>query len=153
MKAKPTIIATASTDGREDEIVKRMQTIEDLLLEYGLQLHGYDPGVSAHHVDEDYARLYDINGLVWRWLEPLLVELQTYRRKLGVQSFQKAPPTPQNVLWSFRYSRKLTIHVLTPGRRSDPDTLVDIAGWGIFPAQHDRILVGGNYDQPLLPRT
>ena len=48
-----------------DPVVAEMQRCSELLEEFGLQLYGYDPGVTA---------------FLWRWLKPLLEELRDRRR-------------------------------------------------------------------------
>lgn len=88
------------------ELRKRMIFIRNLLKESGAKLYGYDPGVSFYVMDgKEYPRLpadrpidWDrppksqkqvdrwscayVDGLAWKWLEPLLVELRALRKKV-----------------------------------------------------------------------
>lgn len=74
----------------DKELIKRMTFIRRLLKEFGVTLSGYDPGVTGLWKDgkknylgklEDRYLNLDLGGVEWSWLEPLLVELRTHRRK------------------------------------------------------------------------
>ena len=56
--------------------VARMNKAKYLLANFGLSLIGFDPGVLAITKD-GYSISFD--GIEWKWLEPLLLELQNYR--------------------------------------------------------------------------
>ena len=68
-------------------IIKRMTFVRRLLKENGLELSGYDPGVTAFRkVGKDifggdrFVSL-DFERAEWAWLEPLLLELRKLRRQ------------------------------------------------------------------------
>jgi hypothetical protein len=77
-------------------IVARMKEIRDLLVEFGAQLVGYDPGVTADIVGRRLERSgcgagwagehMAFDGTEWAWLEPLLKELQACRKNVSAQS-------------------------------------------------------------------
>jgi hypothetical protein len=46
-----------------------MDELRDLLSRFGLQLHGYDPGVSARDREGNYLHF---EKMEWEWLEPIL---------------------------------------------------------------------------------
>jgi len=69
---------------------KRMKFLRELLLEFGLRLHGYDPGVKALIIEEPITlgdfkiprrqRFVDFDRQEWDFLEPLLIELRDQRK-------------------------------------------------------------------------
>lgn len=72
------------------EIINRANHLRTLLQEFGAQLYGFDPGVSAQLIDYPEARGHgafseplSFNSTEWQWLEPLLVELRELRKKAG----------------------------------------------------------------------
>lgn len=66
---------------KADKLVReRMKDIRDLLSEFGLVLHGYDPGVTCYRADGT-GGLLDFGRGEWAVLEPLLVELRNYHRE------------------------------------------------------------------------
>jgi hypothetical protein len=58
------------------EIVKRVNTTRRLLAEFGLRAYAYDPGVLCKDAS---GATVDLDGAIWRWVEPLLKELRRYR--------------------------------------------------------------------------
>jgi hypothetical protein len=65
---------------RDKAVGKRMKEIRDLLRDFGLLLHSYDPGVTCYRVDNKGA-LLDFGRDEWELLEPLLIELRERRGK------------------------------------------------------------------------
>lgn len=63
---------------QDKELVQRIDELRELLAEFGLALHGYDPGVSAVRKDSPHT-LLNFNFAEWQWLEPLLIELRQHR--------------------------------------------------------------------------
>lgn len=71
----------------EKRIVKEMDEARDLLGEFGLILHGYQPGVTAFLKSNPLARgdgyggePISFNFSEWEWLKPILEELRDRRR-------------------------------------------------------------------------
>jgi hypothetical protein len=77
------------------QIIKRMTFLRRLLKENGLMLSGYDPGVTAYKkIGKDFDgrdRCVSMNfeRAEWAWLEPLLVELRSLRRRVRKDSTTK----------------------------------------------------------------
>jgi hypothetical protein len=66
----------------EKKLVSRMNEVRDLLKEFGLTLHGYDPGVSVYWtLTRDVSLCLGFGPDEWKWLEPLLKELHLRRRE------------------------------------------------------------------------
>lgn len=70
----------------DKKLVARMKEIRELIKEFGLSLCGYDPGISAY-VDarpdlkaSAWNGPFKLDDVEWAWLEPLLKELQEYRK-------------------------------------------------------------------------
>jgi len=61
----------------EKALVKRMDSVEELMSYFNARLRGYDPGVSAFVGDRN--DLIQFDGESWQWLEPLLIELRERR--------------------------------------------------------------------------
>ena len=59
--------------------VDRSIELRELLDEFGLTLHSFDPGVHAF-LDEPFSLSIHFDGQVWNWIEPLLKELRARRR-------------------------------------------------------------------------
>lgn len=75
----------------DKKLVARMKEIRDLIAEFGLTLHGYDPGITASLKDNPKLRgdgwggeAITFNGTEWKWLEPLLQELHVRRKNQAV---------------------------------------------------------------------
>src|SRR5690606_30829358 len=71
-----------------DRLIKqRMDEARELLAEFGLQLHGMDPGITAYFTDPRQPRRgggyfgepFAIGRNEWMWLRPLLLELRDRR--------------------------------------------------------------------------
>jgi hypothetical protein len=75
------------------QTVKRMNEIRDLLSEFGANLSGFNPGVSAYLPNKRtnilgfgrgfFGEHISLSNLEWEWLEPLLVELRDLRNECG----------------------------------------------------------------------
>jgi hypothetical protein len=61
-------------------LIARMDEVRDLLHEFGLELFGYDPGVSTFLMSNTNYSLH-FNNEEWHWLEPLLKELKIFRER------------------------------------------------------------------------
>ena len=85
-----------SKDSEDKRILERMKEEQELLAEFGAQLHGSDPGVSAYLANKDFGKQaikgqgrgyfgedLSFTAGEWKWLRPLLEELREYRRKDG----------------------------------------------------------------------
>ncbi len=74
---------------QEKKISKAMDEIAILLKEFGAELSGYQPGVSAYVRKEGrdlpgngyWGESLSFNRTEWEWLRPLLEELKAYRDK------------------------------------------------------------------------
>lgn len=91
---------------QDKELVKRMTFLRRLLKEFKAQLHGYDPGVSflvkngkrwlpsttpfKAPKEIDHWKVFHTDGADWKWLEPLLIELRTFRRKAKMGSGKRS---------------------------------------------------------------
>jgi hypothetical protein len=59
-------------------IIARADELRNLVKEFGLELIGFDPGISASIIKwPNYSVHFDETE--WAWLRPLLEELKTYR--------------------------------------------------------------------------
>lgn len=79
------------------KLIKRMTFLRNLLKKFKARLYGVDPGVSflvqngvrlklrktpfEKPKAEKVWKVFHTDGPDWAWLEPLLVELRTFRRK------------------------------------------------------------------------
>ena len=61
------------------QLIEETKATEELLKEFGLELLGTDPGVMVSF--EGYTMFF--NGMEWKWLKPLLLELKQNRGKNG----------------------------------------------------------------------
>lgn len=87
------VIQMARLTKGEKRMLAEMKEARDLLAEFGLTLHGFDPGVTAWFKGD---RLFPAGGGVdgqgyfgepiafnhaeWKWLKPLLAELRDRRK-------------------------------------------------------------------------
>jgi hypothetical protein len=62
-----------------EDLAKRSEGLQDLLLEFGLRLAGFDPGVLARGIKDGMS--YNFDRHEWEWLEPLLAELRRRRNE------------------------------------------------------------------------
>lgn len=83
-----------SEDPEDKRILERMKAERELLAEFGAQLHGSDPGISAYLARKDFSK-QTVNGqgrgyfgedlsftaCEWKWIRPLLEELRDFRNK------------------------------------------------------------------------
>lgn len=70
---------------RDEAVGERMKEIRDLLKEFGLFLHGYDPGVTCYRADRK-GGLLDFGRDEWDVLEPLLIKLRERRGNKDAES-------------------------------------------------------------------
>ena len=83
-----------SEDPEDKRILERMKAERELLAEFGAQLHGSDPGISAYLAGKDFSKQIvkgqgrgyfgeDLSFTAgeWKWLRPLLEELREFRAK------------------------------------------------------------------------
>jgi len=62
----------------DPELLKRMHDAREILLEFGLRLCGFDPGVTAF--EDQRSGSLSFEKREWAWLEPLLIELRDLRK-------------------------------------------------------------------------
>src|SRR5688500_1673658 len=74
-------------------IVERMKETRELLADFGLVLHGYDPGVTAYVKSDPRAvgngwaqEPISLDHNEWQWLEPLLNELRSLRHNVPAKT-------------------------------------------------------------------
>lgn len=77
---------TARAGDQDKALAERMMFLRELFKEFGAQLSGYDPGVTAYLPGRPRGRGYmgeqlAFEDMEWAWLEPLLVELRELRKK------------------------------------------------------------------------
>lgn len=89
----------------DKKLVARMKEIRELISEFGLTLYGHGAGITAHLKNDPKLRgdgwggeSITFNGIEWKWLEPLLKELQALRRL--------AKPVDSERLWAWFYDPK-----------------------------------------------
>lgn len=83
-----------SEDPEDKRILERMKAERELLAEFGAQLHGSDPGISAYLARKDFSKQtvkgqgrgyfgedLSFTAGEWKWLRPLLEELRDLRSK------------------------------------------------------------------------
>ena len=83
-----------SEDPEDKRILERMKAERELLTEFGAQLHGSDPGISAYLASKDFSKQtvkgqgrgyfgedLSFTAGEWKWLRPLLEELREFRAK------------------------------------------------------------------------
>lgn len=74
--------------------IEHRNAAQSLLAEFGAQLHGFDPGVTAYLESTHYRNVTgqgrgsfgeNLSFTIeeWKWLRPLLEELREHRRKDG----------------------------------------------------------------------
>ena len=68
-------------------LVARSVELRELLAEFGLVLHGFDPGVEVYFADQHSRYPVNFDHTQWTWLEPLLKEL----RELRTMNIDDAP--------------------------------------------------------------
>ena len=98
-KTKPKEPKPRALTEHEKKLVAEMKEADALLSEFGLSLHGYDPGVTAYFkpgpdvpgFDTKFCNVMGVEGrgywgepiafnkTEWKWLKPLLEELRTRR--------------------------------------------------------------------------
>ena len=80
-----------------DPVVVEMRDCAALLEEFGLQLHGFDPGVTAFYTGTRsenapflggigrgyWGEPFSFSSIEWKWLKPLLQELRDRRKAAG----------------------------------------------------------------------
>ena len=75
-----------------ESIMERRKTEVELLAEFGAQIYGIDPGVTAYFPDKPCGRILGLgqgafgeplsfSRVEWKWLRPLLEELSAFRAK------------------------------------------------------------------------
>lgn len=74
------------TNAEEACLLQQMKEDRELLAEFGLSLSGFDPGVTAFIKSSPQSRgdgwagePIEFSRIEWKWLKPLLVELQSLR--------------------------------------------------------------------------
>ena len=79
-------MTTRAEAAENKQLQERAKYLRELLKEFGLNLCGFDPGVSAYWDAHPELRPSAWNGPInldqneWRWIEPLLIELRDRRR-------------------------------------------------------------------------
>lgn len=96
---------------RDRQVVAAMKEDSALLAEFGLELYGYDPGVTAYFkpgtgvpgFDTKFSGILGMEGrgywgepvaltrIEWKWLKPLLQELLEHRRQQKSQLETELP--------------------------------------------------------------
>ena len=80
----------------DKRILARMKEERELLAEFGAELHGSDPGISAYFSSVPFGRVLgtgngyfgeplNFSAVEWKWLRPLLEELRDLRNKAKAQ--------------------------------------------------------------------
>ena len=74
---------TTKLSKADKEMGERMKFLRELLRDFDLRLHGYEPGVSAIMGHKPFPTMLDFGYSEWKWLEPLLIELRELRKHEG----------------------------------------------------------------------